>query len=252
MPPGLGGFRSATAGGSTRRGVTEGSCAERETRGPRYPGTRPTAQGPGEKGRRALHISGLQGGSETALPGALGTHPSRPRGNLSPSQPGSRLSSQGPPADAPRRSVKRAPGAGRRCRARRPRAGRWSDRRPGRERGAEIRAPRLPSPHPRQTQLAHRPKRLPARQVTVLKATQGPRWAGGGGESSGGGSPKYPAGRAQGGQDHPRRRRRSRVRRAADFVLPPRPRDPDALITVGTARPEACGPPDLVTVDLPY
>lgn len=44
----------------------------------------------------------------------------------------------------------------------------------GEERGAEIRAPRLPSPHPRQTQLAHRPKRLPARQVTVLKAAQGP------------------------------------------------------------------------------
>lgn len=35
LPPGLGGFRSATAGGSTGRGVTVGRGAEQETRGPR-------------------------------------------------------------------------------------------------------------------------------------------------------------------------------------------------------------------------
>lgn len=201
LPPGLGGFRSATAGGSTGRGVTIGRCAEQQTRGPRCSVTRWAARGPGRKERRALHSRALQGGNETGHP----LCPRRPpAGAPRPPSPGrgSRLralrqmlhNSDPPPplcemAWSPRCSAKWAGAHG--SAAERGGPGRGGSRIPdvaGKERGVQTLARRLPAPRPRPPPPPH-PRPQPARSLSSKRC----RARGGPGQSSRGGSPKRPS-----------------------------------------------------------
>lgn len=242
LPPGLGGFRSATAGGSTGRGVTVGRGAEQETGGPRRPATRWVARGPRGKERLALRSRALQGGSETGHP----LCPRRPaRAAALRSGHSGRCSitqTPCPPRNALVPTLLRKVGPGRKEAMPNGTAPGWAALGSQTSRGGsgELRCSHAASQHPPEThtrpQPAHRLEGLSADQVTILQIVQSSLWAG---EIESGRVTKTPLEEVRGGLD--RRGRWLRMRRAAGFVLPSRPGDPAALATAGTPRPGAWG-----------
>lgn len=192
LPPGLGGFRSATAGGSTGRGVTVGRGAEQETGGPRRPGYAVGSAGPkGEGAARAPQPGTARRQRDWASPCPRRPAAGAPRppspGRGSPLRALRQMlhnadplpSAKWPGPHAAQESGSGAQGSD----AERDGPGMGGSRIPdvvGRERGVEMLSRRLPTPPETHTrpQPAHRLEGLPADQVTILQIVQSSLWAG--------------------------------------------------------------------------